>query len=247
MSGGVHEQVGNKVTFEFESLGEQTVKNIAKPVHIYRLHLPSSADSSAKGALSPRPRRTPLSVAVLPFATLSDEPEQEHFSDGITRDLITDLAKVPGLAVVAASSVFAYKGMAVNVQTVGRDLGVRYVVEGSVRKAGERVRITAELIDVASGLHVWAERYDREVDEPLALQDELVSRIVAELVPSLPRDGEDGPEASIVEAAEGPHVLLPPAPQRQRRQPGARGGFCGSPPRPIRPRRPRVGSRIGWP
>jgi adenylate cyclase len=193
VSGGVHEQVGNKVTFEFESLGEQTVKNIAKPVHIYRLHLPSSVDSSAKGGPEPSASPDTLSVAVLPFATLSDEPEQEHFSDGITRDLITDLAKVPGLAVVAASSVFAYKGLAVNVQTVGRDLGVRYVVEGSVRKAGERVRITAELIDVASGLHVWAERYDREVDETLALQDELVSRIVAELVPSLPKDGEDGP------------------------------------------------------
>jgi adenylate cyclase len=134
-----------------------------------------------------------LSVAVLPFATLSNDPEQEHFSDGLTRDLITDLAKIAGVAVPAASSVFAYKGTTVNVQTVGRDLGVRYVVEGSVRHAGDRVRITADLVDVATGLHVWAERYDRDLDEPLALQAELVARIVAELIPSIPKDAGEGP------------------------------------------------------
>ena len=176
----VHEQVANKVTMEFESLGEQTVKNIAKPVHVYRLLAPPPPTAAAGTA-------DLLAIAVLPFATLGNDPEQEHFSEGLTRDLITDLAKVDGLAVTAASSAFAYKGAAVNVQTVGRDLGVRYVIEGSVRQAGDRMRITADLVDVTTGLHVWAERYDREIDDPLALQDELVSRIVAELVPSLPK------------------------------------------------------------
>ena len=190
----VHEQVGNKVAFEFESLGEQTVKNIAKPIHVYRLHLPSNLTAETP-ASDPGGPPDALSIAVLPFATLGKEPEQEQFSDGLTRDLITDLSKVSGVAVTAASSVFAYKGTAVNVQTVGHELGVRYVVGGSVRHAGDRVRITAELVDVATGLHVWTERYDRELDDPFALQDELVSRIVAELIPSIPRDARDVPGA----------------------------------------------------
>jgi adenylate cyclase len=178
VSSQVHEQVCNKVAFAFESLGEHAVKNIARPIHVYRLQLPPPAAAAA-------PSPDMLSIAVLPFATLGDDPAQEHFSDGLTRDLITDLAKIDGVAVTAASSVFAYKGTAVNVQEVGRDLGVGHVVEGSVRQAGDRMRITVDLVDVATGLHVWAERYDREVDDPLALQDELVSRIVAELVPSV--------------------------------------------------------------
>ena len=194
VSSQVHEQVGNKVAFEFESLGEQTVKNIAKPIHVYRLHLPSNLTAETPASEPAGPPDT-LSIAVLPFATLGNEPEQEQFSDGLTRDLITDLSKVSGVAVTAASSVFAYKGTAVNVQTVGHDLGVRYVVGGSVRHAGDRVRITAELVDVATGLHVWTERYDRELEDPFALQDELVSRIVAELVPSLPKEAGDGPAA----------------------------------------------------
>jgi adenylate cyclase len=181
----VREQVGNKVAIEFESLGEHAVKNIARPIHVYRMHLPPP--SLAGPGASP----DMLSIAVLPFAALGHDRLQEDFSDGLTRDLITDLAKITGVAVTAASSVFAYKGTAVNVQAVGRELGVRYVVEGSVRQAGDRMRITADLVDVATGLHVWAERYDREVDDPLALQDELVSRIVAELVPSIPRAAGD--------------------------------------------------------
>jgi adenylate cyclase len=181
VSSFVYEQVANKVSLEFESLGEQTVKNIARPVHVYRLIGPAPA-APATGSADVLP------VAVLPFASVGNDPEQEHFSDGLTRDLITDLAKVDGLAVTAAGSAFAYKGTAVNVQTVGRDLGVRYLVEGSVRRVGDRMRVTADLVDVATGLHVWAERYDRELDDPLTLQDELVARIVAELVPSLPRD-----------------------------------------------------------
>jgi adenylate cyclase len=129
------------------------------------------------------------SIAVLPFDNMSQDPEQEHFSDGLTEDLITDLSKVPGLTVAAGSSVFTYKGTAVNVQAVGRELGVRYVLEGSVRKAGDRVRITAQLADAATGHHVWAERYDRELDDVFALQDEIVARIVAELVQNISEEG----------------------------------------------------------
>ena len=193
VSATVHDQVRNKVAFEFESLGEQTVKNIAKPVAVYRLRpvtvtAPGTSGRPAAPAEPPPEAARPdtPSVAVLPFDNMSDDAEQEHFSDGLTEDLITALSKVQGLAVVASGSVFAYKGTAVNVQAVGRDLGVRYVLEGSVRKAGDRVRITAQLADAVTGHHVWAERYDRELDDVFALQDEIVARIIADVVQTLP-------------------------------------------------------------
>jgi adenylate cyclase len=122
-----------------------------------------------------------LSVAVLPFTNMSGDPEQEYFSDGMTEDLITDLSQVPGLLVIARNSSFTYKGRAVNVTDVGRELGVRYVLEGSVRKAGERVRVNAQLIDAATGHHLWAQRYDRQLEDIFAVQDELTATIVAEL------------------------------------------------------------------
>ena len=152
VSGAVHDQVAKKVALEFESLGEQTVKNIAKPVAVYRVRLtPANAPGTSGRSAAPSepaaeaPRPDTPSIAVLPFDNMSHDSEQEHFSHGLTADLITDLSKVPGLTVAAGSSGFAYKGTAVNVQAVGRDLGVRYVLEGSVRKAGDRVRITAQL------------------------------------------------------------------------------------------------------
>jgi adenylate cyclase len=191
VSGLVRDQVGSKAAFGFECLGEQRVKNIAKPVTVYRLNLALPIPgAAAAGAAAPAPVPPPdmPSVAVLPFDNRSDEPEQEHFSDGLTEDLIVALAKVHGLAVAAGTSVFAYKGTAANVQTVGRDLGVRYVLEGSVRKAGDRIRITAQLSDAGTGLHVWAERYDRELEDVFALQDEIVAKIVGELIRKLPDD-----------------------------------------------------------
>ena len=201
VSGMVHDQVRNKVAFEFESLGEQTVKNIAKPVPVYRLratpvNVPGASAPTATPAEPSAEVSQPdtPSIAVLPFDNMSDEPEQEHFSDGLTEDLITDLSKVPGLAVAAGGSVFAYKGTAVNVQAVGRDLGVRYVLEGSVRKAGDRVRITAQLADAVTGHHVWAERYDRELDDAFALQDEIVAKIVRALVQNIPDEAADPAE-----------------------------------------------------
>lgn len=194
----VHDQVGSKVVFGFECLGEHSVKNIAKPVTVYRLRLapPTSPASETPANQAPPPSSSEApSIAVLPFDNMSDDPEQGHFSDGLSEDIITELAKVSGLAVAAGTSVFAYKGTAVNVQAVGRDLGVRYVLEGSVRKAGERVRITAQLSDAATGHQVWAERYDRELDDVFALQDEIVAKIVGELIQQLPSDPSDQRES----------------------------------------------------
>jgi adenylate cyclase len=183
IAGTVYDQIENKLTLHYEYLGEQAVKNIAKPVRVYRvqmsetdgvetsqrdvstLHLPEQAQALS---LPDKP-----SIAVLPFANMSSDPEQEYFSDGITEDLITDLSRLSGLFVIARNSVFTYKGKAVKVEQVGRELGVQYVVEGSVRKAGDRVRITAQLVDATTGHHLWAERYDRELKDIFTLQDEV--------------------------------------------------------------------------
>jgi TolB-like protein/class 3 adenylate cyclase len=196
VSGMVHDQVGAKVVFGFDCLGEHSVKNIAKPVTVYRVNLApptSPATGTATAVASPSPDIP--SIAVLPFENVSTDPDQEHFSIGLSEDLITELANVGGVAVAARSSVFAYKGTAVNVQAVGRDLGVRYVLEGSVRKAGERIRVTAQLSDAGTGHHVWAERYDRVLDDAFALQDELVAKIVGELVQKLTIKPADQREA----------------------------------------------------
>jgi adenylate cyclase len=149
------------------------------------LHHLLRSEGPAVGPLSPQNPPPPLpdkpSIAVLPFTNLSSDREQEYFSDGITDDLITALSRLPGLFVIARSSTFTYKGMAVKVQDVGRELGVRYVLEGSVRKADDQVRITAQLVDAASGEHLWAEHYDRPLRDIFALQDEIVRRIVTTL------------------------------------------------------------------
>ena len=141
------------------------------------------------GASAPRAARRPCrdkpSIAVLPFANMSGDAEQEYFSDGMTEDLITDLSKVSGLFVIARNSSFAYKGRSVKVQEIGRDLGVRFVLEGSIRKAGNRVRITAQLIDAGSGGHLWAERFDRDLTDIFATQDEVVEKIVGALAVNL--------------------------------------------------------------
>jgi adenylate cyclase len=138
----------------------------------------------------PLPLPDKPSIAVLPFANMSGDPEQEYFADGMTDDLITDLSKISGLFVIARNSVFTYKGRAVKVQDVGRELGVRYVLEGSVRKAGNRVRINAQLVDAQNGHHLWAERFDRELTDVFALQDEVVKRIVAQLAVKLTQGEE---------------------------------------------------------
>ena len=184
ISGTVHDHIENKLALGYEYIGEQAVKNIAKPVRVYRVRQePRPASRLALSGEQPTPLPLPNkpSLAVLPFTNMSSDPEQEYFSDGLTEDLITDLSRLSGLFVIARHSTFTYKGTAVKVQEVSRDLGVQYVLEGSVRKAGERVRITAQLIEAPTGHHLWAERYDRPLQDIFALQDELVQKIVTTL------------------------------------------------------------------
>jgi len=176
ISGTVLGHIEGKMDLHCDYLGEKTLKNIAKRVPVYRLRQdPACADVTAptRSDSAKRP-----SIAVLPFTNMSSDPEQEYFSDGITEDIITGLSKVPGLRVIARNSTFVYKGKAVKVQEVGQELGVQYVLEGSIQKAGERVRITAQLIDAESGHHLWAERYDRNVSDIFAIQDEITVELM---------------------------------------------------------------------
>ena len=172
----VRDQVAGKAPCAFEDLGEHTVKNLERPVRVFAVH---PADRNEGEPRSETPRR--LSVCVLPFANMSGDPEQEYFSDGISEDIITDLSKVSALWVAARNTAFTFKGKHVDVPQVARQLKVSHVLEGSVRKAGGRVRITAQLVDGATGGHVWAERYDRDLNDIFALQDEISQAIVAAL------------------------------------------------------------------
>ena len=177
-------QSRKKVPVRFEPLGEQRLKNIAEPVQAYRV-IPAEPSRAAAEIGLPLPAKP--SIAILPFVNMSGDSEQEYFSDGIAEDLITALSRIRWLFVVARNSTFTYKSKAVDVKQVGRELGVRYVVEGSVRKGGNRVRISAQLIDAATGNHVWAERYDRELADVFAVQDEITERIAATIEPELAR------------------------------------------------------------
>src|SRR5262249_29328788 len=177
ISDDAYRQVRGKIDVNFQDSGEQELKNIARPVRVYQLRpdVPAAVDKpSASGlALPDKP-----SIAVLAFQNMSGDAEQEFFADGITEDIITALSKAHWLFVIARNSSFTYKGKSVDVREVGRELGVRYVLEGSVRKAGNRVRITAQLIDATSGHHVWAERYDRALEDIFAVQDEITRSII---------------------------------------------------------------------
>ena len=180
LSGTVYGEVRNKLDFAFEDLGEQTVKNIAEPVHAFRIVIEGPAPSKASAKTDPAPSEKP-SIAVLPFTNMSGDPEQDYFSDGITEDILTDLSKVSGLHVASRNSAFVYKGAKVKIEEVAAGLRVRFVLEGSVRKVGNQVRITAQLIDGQSGGHLWAERYDRELTNIFQVQDDIASSIVAAL------------------------------------------------------------------
>jgi len=187
ISGSVCDEIASKLTLDCESLGEHTLKNIDEPVRVYRVRVGSATRAEAPPGAPPAaagPRlelREKPSVAVLPFANMSDDPEQEHFTDGITDDIITDLAKIGGLAVVARTSTFTYKNRAVKISDVGRELDVRYVLEGSVRKVGEQVRITAQLVDAVAGHHLWAERYDRDLNDVFGVQGEIAEKVAVAL------------------------------------------------------------------
>ena len=198
----VRQQVGSKLELDFIDQGEKAVRNIAQPLRVYfvnlgqPLHAGPVSNAGSKALRSDKP-----SIAVLPFQNMSDDREQEFFSDGITEDIITDLSKVSGLFVLSRNTVFTYKGRSVNLEQVARELGVAYLVEGSVRKAGNRVRITAQLIEGASDGHVWAERYDRDLTDIFAIQDEITKTIVSALKVKLLPD-----EKSAIERAPTENV-----------------------------------------
>ncbi|MDJ0958595.1 MAG: tetratricopeptide repeat protein [Arenicellales bacterium] len=181
ISDAVRTAVGNKLGLSYEFLGEREVKNIAEPVRAYKVILEKQKSTgNSQDALSLEIHNKP-SIAVLPFTNMSGDPEQEYFSDGITEDVITGLSKNPDLFVISRNSTFTYKGKSVRMADVGKELGARYVLEGSVRKAGRRVRVTAQLIDSASDRHLWVERYDRDLDDIFTVQDEVVGSIVSAL------------------------------------------------------------------
>ncbi|MGD8521238.1 MAG: adenylate/guanylate cyclase domain-containing protein [Desulfobacterales bacterium] len=179
ISGTVHEQIKNKLSLEYEYLGEKSVKNISFRIRAYLVLTGPSGVAPDKNRVLKLPDIP--SIAVLPFVNMSDDPEQEFFSDGITEEIITGLSKIHGMFVIARNSTFTYKDKPVKVQQVSNNLGVRYVLEGSVRKAGSRVRITAQLVDGIDGHHLWAERYDRELKDIFALQDEITMKILMAL------------------------------------------------------------------
>jgi len=176
VSRSTYDQIKNKLKLSYDYLGEHEVKNIKEPVRVYKVLL----ESDLPAPLVDEPLEVPdkLSIAVLPFVNMSGDPSQEYFSDGLTEQIINGLCKVSNLFVIARNSSFFYKGKSVNVQQVGKELGVRYILEGSVQKAGERVRITAQLIDATTGYHLWSENYDRDLSDIFALQDEITLKII---------------------------------------------------------------------
>jgi adenylate cyclase len=182
ISGTAYDHIKSKVKVGFVDLGAQSLKNIAEPVRTYRI-----MDAPSVAIAAPKMATDMPSIAVLPFANMSGDPGQEYFSDGITEDITTELSRFRSLSVIARHSSFAFKGKNVTVQQVGRELGVEFVLEGSVRRAGNRVRITAQLIDAQTSSHIWAERLDRDMDDLFAMQDEVTERIVTTIATRLER------------------------------------------------------------
>jgi adenylate cyclase len=187
ISSNVCEHVGDQTPYQFVDMGEQRVKNIARPVRVYSMsaatvaslpHVPNTAQASKQISPSTAPR---LSIVVLPFVNLSNDPEQEYFADGITEDLTTDLSRVSGSFVIARNTAFTYKGKSIDVKQVGRELGVRYVLEGSVRRIGDQIRVNVQLVDAESGAHFWANRFDIDRASLAEAQDEIVGRLARTL------------------------------------------------------------------
>ncbi len=191
LSDMVHGAVRDRIKATFEDAGEHNVKNIPRAVRAYRVRVEGAAPSQSASAAVATPSLGGVgadlslpdkpSIAVLPFANMSADPEQDYFADGLVDDIITTLSKISGLSVIARNSSFTYKGRPVDVRQVARELGVRYVLEGGVRKSGNRIRITAQLIDAGTGAHVWAERYDRSIDDIFAVQDEITLVLATEM------------------------------------------------------------------
>jgi TolB-like protein len=182
ISSVVQESVGNRVEAEFADAGEHEIKGLPRPIRVWRW--PADQDRAQTG-IAPHARPEKSSIAVLPFDNLSTDPDQEFFADGITEDVITELSRFSGLFVIARNSSFAYKGQPVNVTRVAGELGVRYLLEGSVRRAGKRLRITAQLLDSVGGGHVWAEKYDCDLEDVFDLQDEITRKVVGSIAPQI--------------------------------------------------------------
>jgi TolB-like protein len=183
VSGTVRDHIGDRLLYALEDMGEQSVKNIARPVRVYALRpevrsaVPvSAAGPTPQAAVAPR-----LSIVVLPFTNLSHDPDQQYFADGITEDLTTDLSRIAGMFVISRNTAFTYRNKAVVTKQIGRELGVRYVLEGSVRRSGSQVRVNAQLVDAETDAHLWAERFDRDTHDLFALQNEITSRIAIAL------------------------------------------------------------------
>ncbi len=184
ISAAVRDQVGDRIDVAYEDLGEQQVKNINRAIRVYRVRLngqPAASNATATAAPAPQERARRPSIAVLPFVNMSGDVDQEFFADGLTEDIITELSRFRDLLVISRNAVFVHKGKAVKAQQIAREFGVDYVVEGSVRKAADRVRVTVQLIDGESETHIWAERYDRKLEDIFAIQDEVTSSISATL------------------------------------------------------------------
>ena len=193
VQGAAYETIPKRFPFEFRNLGDKPVKGFNEPVRVYAVSPESEGVKCEQQTVSHREASAPdlpekPSIAVLPFNNMSSDPEQEYFSDGITEDIITELSRFRSLFVIARNSSFAYKGQKVDIRKIGHELGVRYVLEGSVRRAGESVRITAQLIEAQSGNHCWAERYDRQLDDVFAVQEEVSRTIVATLLRRVEQD-----------------------------------------------------------
>ena len=186
VSGTVHDQIRDRLPYPFHDLGEQSVKNIARPVRTYALRPEVIADLPAASAptaasISQPPAAPRLSIVVLPFANLSDDTEQQYFADGITEDLTADLSRIEGSFVISRNTAFTYRNKPIDTKQIGHELGVRYVLEGSVRRSGKQVRVNVQLIDAETDAHLWAERFDRDTSDLFALQDEITSRIAVTL------------------------------------------------------------------
>jgi adenylate cyclase len=190
ISDDAQRQIRGKVDIAFDDMGSQTLKNIAEPMRAWRMRIgevSARAIARQSSAVSGPPLTLPdkPSIAVLPFQNMSGDPEQEYFADGMVEDIITALSRFKSLFVIARNSSFTYKGKAVDIKQVGRELGVRYVLEGSVRKGGSRVRITSQLVEAGSGAHLWADHFDGSLENIFDLQDQVTTRVVGAIAPTL--------------------------------------------------------------
>ena len=203
ISSSAYDQVRGKVDVEFADLGEQNLKNIARPVRAYAVKRNGFGPNKQNGAVPHRPSAPRLSIVVLPFANIGGDPEQDYFADGVTESLTTDLSRIAGSFVIARNTAFTFKGKAIDVKQIGRELNVRYVLEGSVQRGGNRLRINAQLIDVETGNHLWAERFDKPITDLFDMHDEIVSRLANTLDAQLGGRGHRGSMATAIKRTDG--------------------------------------------